>query len=52
LKGKFKLSKKPPEYSNFAVSASGNIVVSAYNAKEFKDWTSALCCSSNQLCNV
>jgi len=26
LKGKFKLSKKPPEYSNFAVSASGNIV--------------------------
>lgn len=33
MKGKFKLSKKPPEYSNFAVSASGNIVVSAYNAK-------------------
>ena len=30
LKGKLKLSSKPPEYSNFAVSASEVIVVSAF----------------------
>ena len=30
LKGKFKLSSKPPEYSNFAISAGGIIVVSVF----------------------
>ena len=30
LKGKFKLLSKPPEYSNFAISASGVIVVSVF----------------------
>ena len=30
LKGKFKLSTKPPEYSNFAISANGVIVVSVF----------------------